>query len=294
MKIERDISIEQYLLEEIQNKLINSPRSGIHISDLLSVKQAYWRKVKPLKATKVEIIYWLSGHAHESIFLNVADLAHGKAKQWEDIWYTPDVFFNFPVEIKTSRRGFVVKPGAEEKQYDHYLKQLRYYCGSENITQGWLVVWYLVMLTPDRRQTVPDYYCYRVEFTQEELDATRQEILDLKGKLIHAFETNDISNLPDCPIWMCYKETKNMIKKPYCETCKNKEFKTDYGIRSHLKGKAGRGHKVKFAVYEHVLKPACKYSQWCKPKIYDDYKVWEAKQKPADELTEESEESEEE
>lgn len=288
MKVERDYSIEQFLLEEIQNKLGDGVRDGIHQSDLLSPKKAYWQRVKPLRATKEEIIYWLSGHAHESLFLHVSDLQHGKAKKWEDIWYTPDVFYNFPVELKTTRRGFVVKEGKEAEQYAHYLKQLRYYCASENIAQGWLIVWYLVMLDENRRQTTPDYFAYRVEFEQVELDKTREEMLFLRNGLIKSIFDKDASGLPDCEDWMCFKKFQKILVKPKCITCKGREFKTEWGINKHVDSKTGKGHTIEHGIYETVIEPKCKYGQWCKPDIYITYQDW----KKANEMIDEEKQEE--
>lgn len=283
MKCTRDTSIEQFLLEEIQEKLFANKRDEVHASDLLSPKQAYWKRVMPMKATKQEIMYWLSGHAHESIFLYVSDFEHGKAKQWNGIWYTPDVCFNFPAELKTTRRGYVVKEGQELQMYEHYLKQLRFYCAMEDVGQGWLIVWYLTMIDPDnqRRSLPPDYFCYRVELEQEELEATRKEMKELHVNLNMALKTNDINGLPDCESWMCYKEHKHMISPPHCFDCK-KDFKTDYGINSHIKGKKGNGHKVSFAKYVKANEPRCKYAAYCKPDMYNFYQEWIKKNQPCE------------
>ena len=293
MQIVRDSSIEDFLLEEMQNSLGDNVRDGIHISDLLSPKQAYWRKVKPLKALKHEIMYWLSGHAHESMFLHVSDLKHGEPKQWNDIWYTPDVFYNFPVELKTSRRGFVVKEGKEAESYEHYLKQLRYYCAAEDIPQGWLIVWYLVMMDENRRQTKPDYFSYRVEFTPEELQTTRDGMLVSRDMLQYAINTNDISQLPDCEEWMCIKKISHMLTKPRCITC-NKDFATEWGINKHItsksgKDKDGKKHEIVHATFENIIETRCKYAKWCKPELYEAYEAWKAKNNPPEEEGEETE-----
>lgn len=284
MQIKRNIQIEDFILKSIQDKLFNNQRTGIHLSDLLSPKQAYWNKTKPIPPSKKEIIYWLSGKAHESIFMNVSNFEKVKAKQWNDIWYTPDATLNvilnnlesyndLLIEMKTSRRGFLVKDGEEAERYKHYLKQLGFYCAIENRTESGLFVWYLTMMDENRKNTDPDYFFYSVTFTESELNDMRNEILALRTVLIKALDTQDISNLPDCEEWMCYKEKRNMIKKPYCNTCK-KEFATDWGIDKHINSKTGKGHEVKKAIYEKVREPRCKYAEWCKPEMYNEYQEW--------------------
>jgi hypothetical protein len=273
MEIKRDELIEDFLLTEIQRNLGDGVRDGMHFSDLLSMKQAYWRSILPMKATKAEAMYWLTGNAHETLFLHLSDLKHGKSKQWNGIWYTPDVFFNFPVELKTTRRGFIPKEGNEAKIYEHYLKQLRMYCAAENTKQSWLVVWFLVMMDENRRQTKPDYFCYRVEFTDEELEATRQQMLDSSALLKAALNEKDPTHLPDCEQWMCYKEQRNMVEKPFCLTC-NKEFQVEWGIKKHVESKTGKGHEVRHAKFEIIKEPRCKYSKDCKPELWKAYEDW--------------------
>ena len=289
MIIKRNINIEDFILKEIQNKLFNNQRTGIHLSDLLSPKQAYWNKTKPIVPSKKEIIYWLSGKAHESIFLNVSDIKHGEAKQWNGIWYTPDAYLNIIsdykeyniedllIEMKTSRRGFLVKEGEEAERYKHYLKQLGFYLAIENRTDGGLFVWYLTMMDENRKNTDPDYFYYDVQYTLEELESMRIKILETKALLEEALDIQSIELLPDCEPWMCYKEKRNMIEKPRCLTCdkgKGKDFQTDWGIDKHINSKTGKGHEIKKAIYETVREPRCKYAEFCKPEMYQAYQEW--------------------
>jgi hypothetical protein len=294
MIIKRNEQIEQFLLEEIQNKLGNNLREGLHLSDFLSPKQSYWQRTKPVITSKREIIYWLSGKAHESVFLNVSNIQHGKAKQWNDIWYTPDAYLNVVLdaveykdlltEMKTSRRGFLVKEGEEEKQYEHYLKQLGYYCAMENVTKSGLFVWYLTMMDENRRNTDPDYFFYNVDFTEEELITFRKEIIYLRSALMDALESNDPSALPDCKDWMCFRKKSIMIEKPYCITCKNKEFQTDWGIKKHTESKTGKDHNIVHAKYDVIIEPRCKYAMFCKPEMHQNYLVWKEKNQGDDDF----------
>jgi hypothetical protein len=284
MIIKRNIQIEDFILKSIQDKLFNNQRTGLHLSDLLSPKQAYWQKVKPIPPSKKEIIYWLSGKAHESVFLHVSNFQRVKSKEWNGIWYSPDASLNviltdketyndLLIEMKTSRRGFLVRDGEEADRYKHYLKQLGFYCAIENRTDSGLFVWYLTMMDENKKNTDPDFFFYDVEFTLEELETMRQEMLVMKDKFILALSENNPSELPDCEEWMCYKEKRNMIDKPYCNTCK-KEFATDWGIDKHINSKTGKGHDIKKAVYEKVREPRCKYAIYCKPEMYAAYQEW--------------------
>lgn len=273
MIIERDERIEKMFVDTIQDNLFNKVRTGIHASDLLALKQAYWQRIKPLPPTKSEIIYWLSGLAHEAALLHITQFKHGKASQWENIWYTPDVFMGVPIEVKTSRRGFVVKAGKEAQQYNNYLQQLAMYCAAENSQEGWLIVWYLVMMDEKRRNTEPDFFAYKVNFTEGELEKTRKEMQEKRDLLTKALYIENVNILPDCDTWKCYKEISNMIEKPFCHTC-NKEFQTDWGINKHITSKIGKGHQIKKGIYETIKKPRCKYIEWCKPELHTAWLQW--------------------
>jgi hypothetical protein len=280
--IKRNEKIEEFLLQEIQ-KTLAGVREGIHMSDLLSLKKAYWQKTKPLPPLKREVIYWLSGQAHETVFLHVSNLKHCEAKEWNGIWYTPDAEFNIfqrknlLTEMKTSRRGFMVKEGEEAEKYSHYLKQIRYYCTAENKLEAGLFVWYLVMMDESRRNTDPDFFFYTVDFTPEELEATKKEILINDKYLRYALEHKDPSALPDCEQWMCYREIRKMITKPKCLTCNKgngREFETDWGIDKHINSKTGKDHKIVKAIYEKAREPRCKYAEFCNPDMYNEWLVF--------------------
>jgi len=293
--IKRNITVEDFITKSIQDKLISKPRTGLHLSDLLNPKQSYWQKKKPIPPLKKEIVYWLSGKAHESIFLNVSNFNRGHTEEWNGIYFSPDAYLlidnkvSLPipiddlVEMKTMRRGFKVKEGEEAEKYKGYLKQLRYYCAIKDKMDGGLFTWYLTMMDENRRNSEPDYFYYTVTFTEPELRESRQEIMDMKKLYTEALERDYPDILPDCEVYFCYKEKKNMIEKPYCKTC-NKDFSTDWGIDKHInsrtgKDKTGKPHEIVKAKYETVREPRCKYSKWCKPELYNAYQEWYQKNK---------------
>jgi hypothetical protein len=262
MEIQRQPDIESWLFEEIRNEWSNE-REGFHLSDTLAIKQAYWRKKKPMKATNDQIMYWASGVGHEGALLRIAGLEHGEAKQWNGIWYTPDVFRNFPIEIKT-RRAWLAEEGKEKDTYEHYLLQLKRYCACENIKQGWLWVWCLVQKQDDYT-TKPELACYRVEFTDEELSTEREYMTLLKGMFEAAIKLNNCVHLPNCPVWMCGKKNYITEQKPMCLTCK-KEYATQKNIDKHLAGK-GKGHEIIPAKVRIEYEKKCQWFDDCKPNL---------------------------
>jgi len=261
MNITRDIKIEDWLFDEIRDEW-GKERKGLHLSDLLTPRQAYWKIKKPQKATNDEIMYWASGKGHEGALFGAAGYEHGKAKQWNGIWYTPDLFQTMPIELKTRRRGLAFE-GKEADEYDHYLKQLKGYCAVEGTLQGWLWVWCLVQKQEDYT-TKPELACYRVEWTEDELAREQERLLWTKTELEFAIDRNDISALPLCPQWMCGKVKTKVITKPHCLTCK-KDFETQKNIEKHTTTKTGKGHETRNGVYKPIYEKRCKYFDDCMP-----------------------------
>jgi hypothetical protein len=261
MEIKRNPSIEQWAVEEVRNVWGTGIREGIHLSDLLAPRKAYWQRIKPMKPTIKEISYWTSGSAIEDKFLRAIDYQHGEVKQWGGIWYTPDTFFNFPAEIKSRRRG-LAEEGKEAEYYEHYLKQLKGYCAVENKQKGWLIVLSLLE-KQDNNKTAPEWAYYDVLFTPEELEEERGRLISTKEALGNALRESNHTGLPLCPSWMCGRTLKIMEQKPHCNTCK-KDFETEWGSEKHTSSKTGKGHEMIPPVYREEYEKDCKYWDDCR------------------------------
>lgn len=258
MKIVRDASIEQWIHTETCNNWGKGERGGIHLSDLLAPRKAYFQRIDPKHPTFHEVCYWMSGNAVEDKFLGAIGYEHGTQREWEGISYTPDIVFNYPCELKSRRRG-LAKVGEEQDTYDHYLKQLRGYCAIADSTQGWLLVLSLVEKQEDHT-TKPELAAYRVEFTQEELAMTRVKLLFLKEQLERAISVSDYLPLPECPSWMCGRKTYEVIEKPACRDCGNKEFASEANIKKHA---AKKNHEVTPGKYKEIYEVICKWFYSC-------------------------------
>lgn len=266
MEIKLDQSIKDFVFGEIQSNLGKETREGIHLSDLLTPRKAFWQKTCPMLPDSKEIIYWLSGRGHEAAFLRIANFEHGESRQWNGIWYTPDILFNFPVEIKTTRRGYLPHEGEEAEKYKHYLKQVKGYCAVMDKPQAWLIVWYLSLLDSEGNKSQPDFFTYRVEFTKQELEDEKERMLWQRDLLVKVLETGEYEQLEPCEEWMCFKREREMVTKPFCKTCdhgKGKEFKTDWGIEKHVSSKTGMGHEIVKADYIEKRVITCKYYEKC-------------------------------
>lgn len=261
MIITKDDSIKEWALDEIRNGW-DTNRVGIHLSDLLSPRKAYFQKVKPLPLTDDEIGYFTSGSAIEDKTLKLMGYLHGEVKEYKGILYTPDVFFNFPAEIKTRRR-MLAEAGKEAEVYDHYLNQLRGYCALENKLQGWLIVLSLAE-KQDNGKTKPEWAFYRVEFTQEELITCRNNLIYLHALLGNVLnEVTDYDVLFQCPAWMCGRVSRTIKENGKCLDC-DKEFKLESAL---VKNHKEKGHKIKEFIYDFNFEKSCKWWDDCQPKL---------------------------
>jgi len=260
MEIKRNQSIEDWAMNEVQNNWGSDAREGIHLSDLLAPRRAYWQKIKPMKPTLKEISYWTSGSAIEDKFLRAIGYEHGEMKEWEGIKYTPDTFFNFPAEIKSRRRA-LAKEGEEAQMYDHYLKQLIGYCAVENKQKGWLIVLSLAE-KQDNNKTMPEWRYYDVMFMENELKEERGRLIQTKEMLGEALRIKQFDSLPLCASWICGKTLKIMEQKPYCKTC-SKTFESSWGSEKHLSSRTGNGHEMIPPVFREEYEKECKYFDEC-------------------------------
>lgn len=281
MIITRNPEREQYLFDQIRKSfaVLDLERNKhIHLTDLLTPRQAFWKRRMPLPLEEREIQYFIIGRGHEDVFHRVTGLSKADDRIWEGIHYGMDFFApplepyvfpvgSRPVEMKT-RRGYLAKEGEEAERYSNYIAQLKGYAAAEWILVGELWIWSLVEKT-DAYRTEPQLACYEVQFTEHELYEERARMIQTRNALIYALAppvSNDPpwAKLPLCEDWMCRRTITNMVEKPKCLTCNPpREFETDYGASLHQKGKKTLGHEIKKAVYSKTYEPKCKWYRWC-------------------------------
>ncbi len=265
MKIYKDVQLLDKIISKIKENWGDGSRSGIHASDLLSPRKAYFQKVSPLPPTMKEIMYFLSGLAIETGLSELLGVGHAPSKDFNGILYTPDFYIDGITELK-SRRAYLPEEGKEESVYGHYISQIVKYVAYEGQDKGNLIVMALNEKVDDGKKTEPQLVAYRLEFEQDELDEARESSIRMRDLLLEAIDTKDHTILPQCPAWMCGKQLKTMTKKPYCHTC-SKEFETDWGIGKHLDAKGKANHVVTRAEYKYDFEPECKYYTFCNPVI---------------------------
>lgn len=301
MNITRNAVREAALLAQIKASFGDNVRDGIHLSDLLNPRRAYWGRVLPLAPSNSDVLYWTAGRGHEDVLGRIAGLQATPQRFWNGISFRPDWELPSlvvegeldPTEFKT-RRSNLPDPGDEEVVFDSYLDQLRGYCAVRFQRRGNLVVLSLLegRGNDPLKPTEPVLAFYEVEFTEEELERERANLEDRRNQFEAVVVAASIEALaaavggrqpaldpalhkalPLCKAWMCGKPRKIVDAKPKCLTCDatkgGREFETQWGIEKHQAGKSGAGHQVVNEQSHFEFEPRCKYYVFCRPQDTD-------------------------
>jgi len=233
---DRDIAAEESLVERARQWLSADDRKeGIHASDLLKPRQAYFKHVDPRPWSAREVGLFLVGKVLHAFILSDGDATGVDVRATDEgstyseelgLWYSPDhVGDDIPVELKTSRAQY---PPKSIGDMETYLQQLLIYMAAKKKTEGRLVVFY-ISARDEARKTSPKFEVYDVRITQEELEATTYEVRRLRNELSDALVAKKFDRLPLCPAWLCHPE-----QCPYWNQCKPPGR---YDNRAYLEGK---------------------------------------------------------
>lgn len=180
-------------------------KPGIHASDVLDPRLAYWKRVAPKPLDDRSVWMFAAGRAMHAIVLASWGGEEGESDQgstWSEVlglWYSPDLRLPELTEFKTTR-SFFEKGTIEDISF--YLEQLLVYMAAEGKREAWIKVLYL-NLKDESGATVPSIRCYRVKVTQGELDGVAARIATTSAEIVRAVEKQDPSALPLCRTWLC-------------------------------------------------------------------------------------------
>lgn len=180
---------------------------GVHVSDLMDPRLAYWRARDPKPLTDRSIWLFLVGKVLHHF---VVDLPTGQALPGQSdsgtrkavgILFSPDRVGERgePIELKTNRAQY--EPEHPEHDYAHYLEQLVSYMALMGMDEGQLWVLHLNLLV-DRR-TEPQPRCYTVRVPKGELADYRERLSETRERLVEAQAQHNPSGLPLCRAWLC-------------------------------------------------------------------------------------------
>ncbi len=211
LKLNRDIRDENALLQAAKDWLEKDQRAeGIHASDLLDLRQAYYRHTDPRGLSSRETTLFLVGKVLHAFVLGsrageAVDLAKtdegSRYSEELGLWYSPDWDKGEVAEFKTSR---VFKEPKTIGDVDVYLEQVLVYMAAKNVTEAKLWVLLINLKTDDNsRRTVPAFRCYKISISPEDLEQAVQYIRGQRDILDTAIRDRRPDGLPVCRAWKC-------------------------------------------------------------------------------------------
>lgn len=213
LTIDRDYEEEKNLAKLAREHIERGDRTGIHMSDLIDMRLAYfkWLTQQPLPDRLINM--FVVGQALHAVMLCIkggtADYTRppdAGTKHFEEIQYSPDFLEmadGSPNEIKTTRSFYLPKVAylPDDKTYHMYLEQLVGYMACEDKLVGRLTLLYLNH--KEDNKTTPSIFVFKVTCSPEQLAAMRAVLTKAQNVLKDAKDRKDPSALPLCRSWKC-------------------------------------------------------------------------------------------
>jgi len=210
INVKRNRANEAKLLDKARAWLAQDERAeGIHASGLLDPRQAYWGIKKPQEISDRLVNIFLVGK-----ILHVLILGQGKSDEGSffnkelGIWYSPDSIRGGKVrEVKTTRSFYAPK---DYKDLDLYLEQVLTYMAGANVLEADLDVLYINLRDEETKRTSPEYRCFKVTITEDDLKSVKKEVISVRKSIEKALTTVSSRHknepwraLPLCREWKC-------------------------------------------------------------------------------------------
>lgn len=222
LEITRSTKSEQALVDKSRKWLEQDGRkTGIHASDLLDPRMAYFRHKHPGPIPDRLVNMFIVGKIAHALVLSAVDGAKGlnpesdEGSVWSEelgIWYSPDkTLSGIPRELKTTRSPYEAK---YPKDLAMYCEQLMIYMAAQNSTVGQLWILYL-NLRDEEGNTAPQWRAFTVRVSQQELDVYKAYLLGTRQLLEGARKVGKHDALPLCREFKCGKK-----KCEYWDECK--------------------------------------------------------------------------
>lgn len=218
MRLLRNEKREEGLFNKIKDVLEAQEREGIHASDLLAPRLAYFRRTHPLPLSEDQVGYFAGGQGHHMFLLHLetgstSDTDEGSNLSEEyGISYSPDLAKK-QAEFKTAR--FIKEPETEAesiKMFDEYIKQCLVYALCEGKSR-----WHLYVLFIGLRAKMsikpPRLRCYTLVWTKEELEEGREWIHGTVNGLHLATKKKTVKHLPLCAEFKCVRFDQAINRK---------------------------------------------------------------------------------
>jgi hypothetical protein len=192
-RIEANRSVKDALMQSLKTR---RPPYRISVTDLLNIKQAYFRRKYPEITPSLEKqqLMWAGTGFHKTFGSAVSSEEYlEQFVEAEGIVGKIDIYERIPVEVKTTSTP--VDTNDLLKYRPTYIEQLGMYCAMVNAHEGEIIIYQRPVEEPPSTSPLTVYH---VSFP--DLEAIREEMRRRRDLLVQALIANDPSNLPLC-LW---------------------------------------------------------------------------------------------
>ena len=193
-RIEANRSVKDALMQSLKTR---RPPYRISVTDLLNVKQAYFRRKYPEITPPLEKqqLMWAGTGFHRTFGSAVSSEEYlEQFVEAEGIVGKIDIYERIPVEVKTTSTPVSMKDLLQYRPT--YIEQLGMYCAMVNSHEGEIIVYQRPV---EASPSVSPLIVYHITFP--DLEAIREEMRRRRDLLVQALIANESSNLPVCP-WL--------------------------------------------------------------------------------------------
>jgi hypothetical protein len=191
-RIEANRSVKDALMQSLKTR---RPPYRISVTDLLNLKQAYFRRKYPEITPPLEKqqLMWAGTGFHKTFGSAVSSEEYlEQFVEAEGIVGKIDIYDKIPVEVKTTSTP--IDTTNLLRYRPTYVEQLGMYCAMVNAHEGEIIIYQ--RLAEESPSTSP-LLVYHVTFP--DLKAIREEMQRRRDLLVQALISNDPGNLPVCP-----------------------------------------------------------------------------------------------
>lgn len=208
LALKRNTAAERKLTDAARGWVDKDARAeGIHASDLLDIRQAYWRHTDPRPTGDRLVPVFLVGKVLHSFVLGamegVVDLDKSdEGSAWSEelgIHYSLDWDKSDIAEFKTSR---AFKDPETVEDLGIYIEQTLIYMAAKGRTTAQL--WVLLLnLRDEQRRTAPAFRAYTISISPDDLLSLKTTISEQVTLLNSVLASKEYRTLPLCRTFKC-------------------------------------------------------------------------------------------
>jgi hypothetical protein len=192
-RIEANRSVKDALMKGLKSR---RPPYHISVTDLLNLKQAYFRRKYPeiVPPLEKQQLMWAGTGFHKTFGSAVSSEEYlEQFVEAEGIVGKIDIYDRTPVEVKTTSTPIDTKDLLQHRPT--YVEQLGMYCAMVNAHDGEIIIY---QRQAEEAPSTSPLVVYHVTFP--DLKAVREEMRRRRDLLMQALISNDPGNLPAC-LW---------------------------------------------------------------------------------------------